>query len=130
MTDPITLNIEPNEFRRWLFAHRWEPVGYAGNNANCPLARYLSERRGQNVEVDRWAAVIGGGVQVALPAWAGDFVIGVDRTRDGLDDSAWDVPLTGCEALMVLDFTLYHSRVLDGEDRVHGWTDAQGDIVQ
>lgn len=75
LLDQIDLLLrDAQPFRDWLESQ--EPsavVGYAHSEPCCPLARFLSEQVGAEVEVGILRAYVGGG-HIPLPLWAKCFV--------------------------------------------------------
>lgn len=89
-------------FESWL--EDWGPgmiVGYARSDASCPLARFLSELVGAEVEVGVQGAYTEGG-RVSLPGWAERFVAAVDGTAPQMPPS----PVTADEARRYLGVAL------------------------
>ncbi len=103
MSDATRPRISKRDFRSWLLDRQDAVIGLAGDRTKCPLARYLSERWGARVEADPWTISLMAPVGVeplreyVTPAWASDFILGVDRGAN------FGAPITGRGALAILE---------------------------
>lgn len=85
MKDTDIMDIDPEQFRAWLDGHEGlDLVGRAGEQRDCPLARYLSGRVGKpNAYWVGQTNVHGRGRRQRLPGWAIEFVRLVDVAAAG-----------------------------------------------
>lgn len=70
-----------HHFRDWLWLQeKCSVVGHAGDDHDCPLARFLAARAGERVVVGLTSAVVTvyPPVRSELPTWAKEFVSRVD----------------------------------------------------
>lgn len=103
---PVSARIEnlldAELFRGWL--DDWAPtavVGYARSDARCPLACFLTELVGAEVEVGAQRAYVDAG-HISLPRWAERFVALVDGTAPQMPPA----PITAEEARQYLEVAL------------------------
>jgi hypothetical protein len=102
--------MERGRFATWLASRPDdEPVGRARHEYSCPIACYMADAIGVDVEANRVSVtetrvVVQDrtfyGVVRSLPAWAACFVRGVDREPE--DYRRFGQPVTKAEALDIL----------------------------